>query len=505
VVVLGAGPAGLAAACRLAEEGRNPIIIERSPLAGGLMRGIQHDDFHVDFGRKEIYERFPEVTALWEDLLGDDFVSYPHRIGLLYQNRVLDYSPKFRGPGRGIPFSFLASCFSGFVRARIAALGSPPPANYEERWYQAWGKPLTMMAAQGFSEKFYGVPWKDRPVQFNLRRQDQHKDSKSLIGNIKALYGQIFGNPDAKRHWRHPRYSTQQFIDRAVARIEELGGTFLFSTAVSSLSNTGQQVDSLVLKHGDDERALQVDQLVSTVPMLALASLLGLDKIADPIKDRNQSRETFFLYLFLNRPPRFSHAWLNVSCPDKALGRVVNYDAFGGSMVPEGKGCICLELFTLPGDGFAEKDNDTIANQLIGEAKSASLIQSKDIADRKIIRIPGAEASNEFQTWQDEKVQGLQAQFREYTNLYEANRAGMDIAAFAGICAAEAVISGSRTRFDEEASPDKVPGWSPQSGAAGLHHRRAVAQMRRFLQKKPTQASNQGSPKRQLSDDLAQG
>jgi len=37
------------------------------------MRGIQHKDFAVDFGRKEIYERIPEVTAFWEELLQGDF------------------------------------------------------------------------------------------------------------------------------------------------------------------------------------------------------------------------------------------------------------------------------------------------------------------------------------------------------------------------------------------------------------------------------------------------
>ena len=139
IVVLGAGPAGLSASWKLLKGGIKPVIIERSPFAGGLMRGIQHGDFTVDFGRKEIYNRTPEVTAFWEELLRDDFIEYTHRIGLLYQNHLIDYSPEFRGPLRGIPVSLLGSCLAGFLKARLSSLKAAPPKNYEERWYQSWG------------------------------------------------------------------------------------------------------------------------------------------------------------------------------------------------------------------------------------------------------------------------------------------------------------------------------------------------------------------------------
>ena len=460
IVVLGAGPAGLSASWKLLKGGIKPVIIERSPFAGGLMRGIQHGDFTVDFGRKEIYNRTPEVTAFWEELLRDDFIEYTHRIGLLYQNHLIDYSPEFRGPLRGIPVSLLGSCLAGFLKARLSSLKAAPPKNYEERWYQSWGKPLSMMASQGFSEKFYGVPWKDRPVEFDLRRHDKHKGSKSVGQHLKALQSQIFGNPDANRTWRHPRRSTQQLVDNAVEEIQKLGGIFHFETAVTSLTKGDNGISEVTVKRGDETQVLKVKELVSTIPMLALADLLGLDKISDPIADRNEGRESFFLYLFLNRPALFPQAWLNVSSPDLALGRVVNYGAFGGDMVPEGKGCVCLELFTRKGEGFADRDNDDIAAQLIEEAEGASLINASDIIDRKIIRIAGAEASNEFQTWQDEKVQGLLRELRTYSNLYDANRAGIDVACFAGICAADAVLTGNRERFDREASPELSPQWA---------------------------------------------
>jgi protoporphyrinogen oxidase len=50
-LILGAGPAGLAAAYRLALGGVRPVLVEASDRTGGLMRSIRRHDFQVDVGR----------------------------------------------------------------------------------------------------------------------------------------------------------------------------------------------------------------------------------------------------------------------------------------------------------------------------------------------------------------------------------------------------------------------------------------------------------------------
>tara|TARA_R110000850_G_scaffold54619_2_gene130010 strand:- start:3710 stop:5179 length:1470 start_codon:yes stop_codon:yes gene_type:complete len=466
-VVLGAGPAGLAAAYRLARAGLSPLLLERAPRAGGLMQGIKNGEYSVDLGRKEIYERNPEVTELLDELLGDDFEGYPHRVGLLYQNHIIEYSMQFLGALRGVPLGLLAGMLSGLVWARLKSIGSTP-RNYEERWHQAWGPLMSRALSQGYSEKFYGVKWIDRPVDSGFRRIDD-KESKANgqpRRSLTNLLKHFRHDPDAERLWRHPKGGTQALVDSLVAGIEEYGGEIRFGTEVKQVNSSESGVQSVEFKSAEGVcETVNTKELVSAVPMMVLANILGLDSDLLKKDDRNKNRMTILLYLFLDAPSEFEHAWLNVTSPDLLIGRVTNYGSFASGMIPEGKGCLCLEVFTTPEDPFARRGDEEVISHMIQELVSAELLNEASIVDRRLIRLPGGEASNESPTWTSHSVTAFQAQIRQIENLYDVNRAGVDVALYAGLIAANAIETGSRTEFDELANPSKAPTYSQDKGA----------------------------------------
>ena len=99
-LVVGAGPSGLTAADHLAAAGRRPLVIERSDQVGGLIRSLKRGAFVVDLGRKELYARIPEIDRLWNSVLGTAYRPYPHRVGSLFNGRILELSGRHRGPLR---------------------------------------------------------------------------------------------------------------------------------------------------------------------------------------------------------------------------------------------------------------------------------------------------------------------------------------------------------------------------------------------------------------------
>ena len=82
-LILGAGPSGLAAGFTLAKAKLNPVLLEKDKEVGGLMRSIHRGEFVIDVGRKELYNRLARVDKFWNELLGKDYRSYPHRGGIL--------------------------------------------------------------------------------------------------------------------------------------------------------------------------------------------------------------------------------------------------------------------------------------------------------------------------------------------------------------------------------------------------------------------------------------
>lgn len=68
VLVVGAGPAGLAAARALKAAGRVPLVLEAAPVAGGRMRQLEADGFRFDEGAEFFLDTHARTRALVAEL-----------------------------------------------------------------------------------------------------------------------------------------------------------------------------------------------------------------------------------------------------------------------------------------------------------------------------------------------------------------------------------------------------------------------------------------------------
>jgi len=70
VAVLGAGPAGLAAAWHLARQGHEAVVLEREGRVGGQSATLGADGFRLDYGPHAYHVRGTRVDALYREVLG---------------------------------------------------------------------------------------------------------------------------------------------------------------------------------------------------------------------------------------------------------------------------------------------------------------------------------------------------------------------------------------------------------------------------------------------------
>jgi protoporphyrinogen oxidase len=457
-LILGAGPSGLAAGYALAKAGLKPVVLERAKVCGGLMGSIKRGDFVLDIGRKELYNRIAKVDALWSQILGPDYRDYPHRGGILYDGLILDMSPAYSGFRRGMPWGMFLGCGFDLVRSRLLG-GSKKPANVEEYFYRHRGRQLTQIAAQGFQEKLTGKKWADIPMPEN---HSQNGDA-GLITTIKELIVRVFSKKEVntfKGIWRHPAKGTGQICDTLAQGILDGGGRIHYESKVLEIGAAEGVVNTITAEAASETIVYKPTYLVSSIPLEFLMKLLFPQR-SDPASKAAQAsvaapRTVVLVYLFLNEEPKFPHAWLQVTDTKTRIGRITNYSAFNGTMVPKGKTCLCCEFYCFGPDPLLEMKNEEIAKLALEQCAQFKLLDPSKCFDQLVLRFPGADASQNRDNWMSKARLQLLAELKPFKNLYYVNRTETDLATLAGVEAAEAIVAGNRTEFDLRLDPAQL-------------------------------------------------
>jgi protoporphyrinogen oxidase len=464
-IIIGAGPSGLSAAYALARAGLRPLVIEKDTMVGGQVRQVKHGDFVLDVGRKELYTRIPAVEDLWNEVLGDDLRPYEHRVGSLYDGRILELSAS-HGLARGVPIPSLLTGLGDLIYARATARGRA--TNLEDYWYRKTGKRFAQMFAQGYWEKLRGMKWKDMPAPESSDRQSASRSE--CVRQAMNLF--VFGRPYHQRRWKHPKYGVGQLCESMARAIRAAGGELLFGSRLAAISHKGGIIDSVRIQSADGgSTTIGTSQIISSIDVELLRNLLGVgsEESSDgqPRLRADVARGVVLVYLFLDGKPRFPHAWLEVNDPRLRAGRITNYTGFNGAMVPPGKTCLCVEFFWEQGRRAADLGDADYRDIALRETASCGLIDPARCVDTLVMRIPRSHAALTWRHWESPAGKRLLDDLRRFPNLFHVNRGGVDRACHAGLEAARAVISGSREAFDVAAHPARVFSDEPVTAAHG--------------------------------------
>ena len=94
IYILGAGPAGLAAAHILTKQGQSVVVVERDSKVGGLAKTIKYKNFLLDFGPHRFFTKIEPVLKLWDDVLGEDQVTVNRLTRIYYGGKYFSYPLK---------------------------------------------------------------------------------------------------------------------------------------------------------------------------------------------------------------------------------------------------------------------------------------------------------------------------------------------------------------------------------------------------------------------------
>ena len=159
LVIVGAGPSGLAAALEATKNSNDVLVFESSNHLGGLSRTIGFEDCLFDVGPHRFFTKNAEVNQLFNEILGNDQIRVKRLTRIFFKGKYFNYpiTPLNALLGLGV-FNSIA-IFVSYAFARVKALVFPSQLNNFEEWVTGqFGSRLYRIFFKTYTEKVWGIP-----------------------------------------------------------------------------------------------------------------------------------------------------------------------------------------------------------------------------------------------------------------------------------------------------------------------------------------------------------
>jgi protoporphyrinogen oxidase len=348
LVILGAGPAGLAAAWRAARRGLSVVVLEKSTQVGGLAGSFEVDGITVDYGSHRLNPAtHPEILADLRGLLGDDLQTRTRRDRLRIADTWVEYPLRPREVASALP--------SRLVRraARDAVLA---PVRRADDSYagvlRAGVGPTLYDAVYGpWALKQWGLPG-DAIAAEQARRQGR-------TDRAWRLAARAVGRRREAETFLYPRRGFGQLSVALAEAATSAGASVLTGCEVTRLH---ARTDGVRLQW--DGGGLHATQAFSTIPITALGRVA---RPAPSVQAVQGAAGLFFramvLVYLVHEGGRWSefdaHYLPDAPTPVTRVSEPTNYRTSDDD--PTDRTVLCAELPCRTGDATWSADDETLA------------------------------------------------------------------------------------------------------------------------------------------------
>jgi len=156
VVIIGAGPAGLAAAYELIQRDIRPIVLEKADTVGGLARTETYKGHRFDIGGHRFFTKVEEVQQLWQEMLGEDLLKVPRLSRILYRGLFFNYPLDFFNALSNLGVIESSLILLSYLKVQLRPY--PEEETFEQWVTNRFGQRLYQMFFQTYTEKVWGIP-----------------------------------------------------------------------------------------------------------------------------------------------------------------------------------------------------------------------------------------------------------------------------------------------------------------------------------------------------------
>ncbi|MET0897194.1 MAG: NAD(P)/FAD-dependent oxidoreductase [Mycobacterium sp.] len=351
-LIIGAGPAGLTAALRLAKRGLTPRMYEATGTVGGLARTPRSGDWRVDPGGHRFFTKNEEISDLWNSLIpADQWISVQRQSAMLVDDQYVQYPLVGRdlltqmGVRRGVR-GLRSLLWSRLQRGERHVDDS---ASFREWGTHEFGRYWYDMFFDGYVRK----TWLADPDHIASDWANQR--IKPIVWRRRRA-----GAVAEQDVFRYPRLGPGQVWEAAAAVLAEGGVVPRLHSRIVNIHFDGQNW-TIELQNGEIASG---DAIFSSMPLRLLVEAMEpeLPQYIRRSARALKHRALITVAVGLSKRYDIPYNWVYTPSMKFRVGRIQNYGLWSSELAPDDFNgtYLGLEYFTLPGEDLWVAGSDSL-------------------------------------------------------------------------------------------------------------------------------------------------
>jgi protoporphyrinogen oxidase len=361
-IVLGGGPAGLAATWELSAGGARALVVEREEAVGGLCRTHERAGYRFDMGGHRFITSDRALLDRVVGLMGEDLLLAQRTSEVALLGQRFKYPLELPDLARKLPPRLAARALLSYLRQRLRPHSAP--RNFEEWATRRFGRVLYELFLGPYTQKVWGVAPRELSPEWAPQRISFHD-----LGQVaRALFRRRQDAPPRTytKSFLYPRLGMGQIFTTIATATRNHGTQILTHARARALEVEQGRVRSVELDTPQGPARARADWILSTIPLPALLEL-SAPALARELAPDLRFRPVRFLNVGLTCREVLPTTWRYVGEGRLRAGRLQEPNKRSPHMAPPGRTSLMVEIPYASGDSIDLLDDARLLEHIRGE------------------------------------------------------------------------------------------------------------------------------------------